>query len=39
MMSIFYYHGKTFIYCKESCYIFKKEHNIRRFAVWLTESS
>jgi len=30
-------HGKTFKYCKESCQLFKKDHLIRRIAVWITE--
>ncbi|KAL4473885.1 hypothetical protein ABPG74_022749 [Tetrahymena malaccensis] len=33
----FFYHGKTFTYCKESCQLFKKEHLIRRLSVWITE--
>jgi len=34
----FYYHKKTFIFCKRSFYLFDENNKIRKFAVWLTES-
>jgi len=34
----FYYHKKTFIFCKRSLYLFDENSKVRKFAVWLTES-
>lgn len=34
----FRYHGKLFIFCRRSLYLFGENNKVRQFAVWLTES-